>query len=112
MNAKPGLDTFRKNKTQRPESFNPEKSVQENRTMVDENVLEHPNKRLTSRDLPKSIRLTRSTHSAISTIASIENKKMYEVVTDIVEEYIQNLPPQSKKIVRSSVRAINDNKTE
>ena len=112
MNAKPGLGTFRKNKTQRPESFDPEKSVEETRTMVNENVLEHPTKRLTSKDLPKSIRLTLDTHSAISTLASIENKKMYEVVTDIVEEYIQNLSPQSKKIVRSSVKAINETKTK
>lgn len=110
MNTKPGLGSFRKNRTQRPENFDPEKSVKETRTMMNENVLEHPTKHLTSKDLPKSIRLTLDTHSAISTLASIENKKMYEVVTDIVEEYIQNLSPQSKKIVRSSVKAINETK--
>ena len=56
--------------------------------------------------MPKSIRLTLDTHSAISTIANIENKKMHEVVTDIVEEYIQNLPPQNKKLIRNNVEAI------
>ena len=56
--------------------------------------------------MPKSIRLPLDTHSAISTIANIENKKMHEVVTDIVEEYIQNLPPQNKKLIRNNVEAI------
>ncbi|MGL5899142.1 MAG: hypothetical protein ACRCZW_05655 [Lactobacillaceae bacterium] len=56
--------------------------------------------------MPKSIRLTLDTHSAISTIANIENKKMHEVITDIVEEYIQNLPPQNKKLIRNNVEAI------
>ncbi|GAW64917.1 hypothetical protein Lacidipiscis_02124 [Ligilactobacillus acidipiscis] len=106
MNTKPGLNSFRKNKTERPENFNPEKSAEEKRVMPNNTILEHPNRRLTTKDLPKSIRLTLDTHSAISTIASIENKKMYEVVTDIVENYVQNLPPQSKKIVRNSIEAI------
>ena len=56
--------------------------------------------------MPKSIRLTLDTHSAISTIANIENKKMHEVITDIVEEYIQNLPPQNKKLIRNNVETI------
>lgn len=106
MNTKPGLNSFRKNKTERPENFNPEKSAEKKRVMPNNTILEHPNRRLTTKDLPKSIRLTLDTHSAISTIASIENKKMYEVVTDIVENYVQNLPPQSKKIVRNSIEAI------
>lgn len=71
-----------------------------------QNVLQHSKKRLASKDLPKSIRLPLDTHSAISTIANIENKKMHEVVTDIVEEYIQNLPPQNKKLIRNNVEAI------
>ena len=70
------------------------------------NVLEHSKKHLGSKDLPKSIRLPLDTHSAITTIANIENKTMHEVVTDIVEAYIQNLPPQNKKLIRNNVEAI------
>lgn len=78
---------------------------------IDENhdhqkVLHHSQRRLTSKDLPKSIRLPLDTYSAISTISNIGNKKMHEVVTDIVEEYIQHLPPQNKKLIRNNVEAI------
>lgn len=101
-----GLSSFRKNKTERPVSFDPKNSVSEIRTMPDDNILDHPERRLASKDLPKSVRLPLDTHSAISTLASIQNKKIYEVVTDIVEEYIKNLPPQSKKLVKNNVEAI------
>lgn len=77
-----------------------------------QNILEHPKKRLASKDLPKSIRLPLDTHSAISTISNIENKKMYEVVTDIVEEYIQHLPSQNKKLIRNNVEAIKNWKSD
>lgn len=100
-----GLGAFRKNKTKRPEQIEPEQSASEEKTLP-KNVLQHSKKRLASKDLPKSIRLPLDTHSAISTIANIENKKMHEVVTDIVEEYIQNLPPQNKKLIRNNVEAI------
>lgn len=84
---------------------------------IDENhghqkVLHHSQRRLTSKDLPKSIRLPLDTHSAISTISNIENKKMHEVVTDIVEEYIQHLPPQNKKLIRNNVEAIKNWKSD
>ncbi|MBA1394010.1 hypothetical protein EQ500_09070, partial [Lactobacillus sp. XV13L] len=105
MTEKMGLGAFRKNKTQRPEQISPETSVSEERTLP-KNVLEHSKKRLSAKELPKSIRLPLDTHSAISTIANIENKKMHEVVTDIVEDYIQNLPPQNKKLIRNNVEAI------
>ncbi|MFT9412516.1 hypothetical protein [Liquorilactobacillus hordei] len=67
--------------------------------MPTDTILEHPGKRLSSKDLPKSIRLPFDTHSAISTLASIQNKKIYEVVIDIVENYVKYLPPQSKKFL-------------
>lgn len=76
------------------------------------NVLEHSKKYLGSKDLPKSIRLPLDTHSAITTIANIENKTMHEVVTDIVEAYIQNLPPQNKKLIRNNVEAIKQSKNQ
>ena len=76
------------------------------------NVLEHSKKYLGSKDLPKSIRLPLDTHSAITTIANIENKTMHEEVTDIVEAYIQNLPPQNKKLIRNNVEAIKQSKNQ
>lgn len=75
-------------------------------------ALEHPKKRLASKELPKSIRLPLDTHSAISTISNIENKKMNGVVTDIVEEYIQHLPPQNKKLIRNNIEAIKNWKSD
>lgn len=109
-NNKIGLGSFRKNRTERPTSFNPEKSAKAKRTMPDDTILEHSEKRLSSKELPKSIRLPLDTHSAISTLASIQNKKIYEVVTDIVEDYVKDLPPQSKKLVRNNVEAIKNSK--
>lgn len=105
-----GLSSFRKNKTARPANFDPENAAEERRTMPDDTILEHPDRRLSSKDLPKSIRLPLDTHSAISTLASIQNKKIYEVVTDIVENYVKQLPPQSKKLVRNNVEAIKNSK--
>ena len=109
MTDKIGLEAFRKNKTKRPITISPENSVEEKRSMPNKKILTHPNRRLTSKDLPKSIRLPLDTHSAISTIASIQNKKMYEVVNDVMEQYIQELPSQSKKLVRNNVEAIKNN---
>lgn len=37
---------------------------------------------------------------------------MHEVVTDIVEEYIQHLPPQNKKLIRNNVEAIKNWKSD
>lgn len=91
-------------------TINGEISIDENHDY--QKVLHHSQRRLTSKDLPKSIRLPLDTHSAISTISNIENKKMYEVVTDIVEEYIQHLPPQNKKLIRNNVEAIKNWKSD
>lgn len=46
-------------------------SIDENH--VHQKVLHHSQRRLTSKDLPKSIRFPLDTHSAISTISNIEN---------------------------------------
>lgn len=74
------------------------------------NILNHPNHRLNSKELPKSVRLPLDTHSAISTLASIENKKIYEVVTDLVEDYVQNSSPQVKKLIKMQIEAIKQGK--
>ncbi|MBS0943278.1 hypothetical protein JK161_10615 [Leuconostoc mesenteroides] len=100
-----GLNSFRKKRTERPENIVPEISEDTNRSMP-EDLLKLPEKRLTSSDLPKSIRLPLNTHTAISTIATLQSKKIYEVINDIVEDYISNLPVAEKKIIKSSIETV------
>lgn len=102
-----GLGAFRKNKTQRPENILPEKSDSGERTMP-EDLLKLPPK-LRTKDLPKSVRLPLNTHTAISTIAMLKNKKIYEVINDLVEEYVSGLASQEKKIIKNSIEAVAEN---
>jgi len=108
MTEEIGLGSFRKKRTERPENITPEIADETNRTMPEE-LLKLPGKRLTSKELPKSIRLPLNTHTAISTIATLQSKKIYEVINDIVEEYISNLPVSEKKIIRSSIETVKNN---
>lgn len=100
-----GLNSFRKKKTERPRNISPEVSDEIERSMP-EDLLKLPESRLTSTDLPKSIRLPLNTHTAISTIATLQSKKIYEVINDIVEDYISNLPAAEKKIIKSSIETV------
>lgn len=105
MNDQIGLNAIRKNKTERPENIVPEHSESLNNT-VEENILSNTKKRLTTKDLPKSIRIPLDTHTAITTIATIEDKKIYEVINNIVQSYIDEMNPANKKIVKNSVKAV------
>ena len=100
-----GLGGLRKKRTNRPENFVPNQVEEDSRT-TDNKVLESPKKRLTSKDLPKSIRLPLETHAAINTISTIEDIKIYETVNKITEFYIQSLSPAQRKIVKNSVQAV------
>ncbi|MBO1123736.1 MAG: hypothetical protein Q6A81_16240 [Enterococcus casseliflavus] len=106
MNDKIGLNAIRKNKTDRPENIIPAKSEDLSNTTDSGSILKQPQRRLTTKDLPKSIRIAIDTHTAISTIATIEDKKIYEVLNNIVEYYIENMNPANKKIVRNSVKTV------
>lgn len=106
MSEKIGLNAIRKNKTERPENIIPENSESLNNTVDSGSVLKKPTKRLTTKDLPKSIRIPLDTHTAISTIATIEDKKIYEILNQIVEFYIENMNPANRKIVKNSVKAV------
>ncbi|WP_256925967.1 hypothetical protein [Enterococcus faecium] len=77
-----------------------------NATIDSGKILEQSKKRLTTKDLPKSIRMPLDTHTAISTIATIEDKKIYETLNKIVEFYINNMNPANKKIVKNSIKAV------
>ncbi|MCK8617992.1 hypothetical protein LNP00_06455 [Fructobacillus sp. M158] len=100
-----GLSSFRKTKTERPQNITPEVSDEIKRSMP-EDLLKLPESRLTSNELPKSIRLPLNTHTAISTIATLQSKKIYEVINDIVEGYISDLPIAEKKIIKSSIETV------
>lgn len=108
-NDKMGLGAFgktRKNKTIRPQKIEPKKFEEQRRSMPNDQILIKPKRRLTAKDTPKSVQAQLDTHMAIKQIATIENKRNYEVLNEIVESYVQNMPSQSKKLVIDSVRAI------
>ncbi|KRM22685.1 hypothetical protein [Latilactobacillus graminis] len=102
---KVGLGSLRKKRTSRPDSFVPNQSEDDKRT-TETVVLKSEKKKLTSKDLPKSIRLPLETHAAINTISTIEDAKIYETVNKITEFYIQSLTPAQRKIVKNSVQAV------
>lgn len=101
-----GLNAIRKNKTERPENILPENSEVLNNTTESEKILNNTERRLTTKDLPKSLRVPLDTHTAITTIATIEDKKIYEIINQVVEHYINDMNPANKKIVRNSVKAV------
>ncbi|WP_088816379.1 MULTISPECIES: hypothetical protein [Listeria] len=102
-----GLNSFRKNKTERPESIKPTASESQERSRP-ENLLITENRKLTTKDLPKSIRISIETHTAISTISTIEDMKIYEVINLVVENYINEMPPQKQKLIRNSIKSVKE----
>lgn len=109
-NGKPiaGLGMFkeRQNKTSRPEKQEPKVSEQKHRTLPDDQILVKPRRKLTQKDTPKSVQAQLDTHAALKQIATIENKRMYEVLNEVVEKYIQDMPNQSKKLVIDNIRVV------
>ncbi|EIB6117517.1 hypothetical protein [Enterococcus sp. MSG3310] len=101
-----GLNAIRKNKTERPENILPENSEALNNTTESDKILNNAERRLTTKDLPKSLRVPLDTHTAITTIATIEDKKIYEIINQVVEHYINDMNPANKKIVKNSVKAV------
>lgn len=102
-----GLGSFRKKRTERPENVVPKKADENERTMP-EDLLKLPEK-LRTKDLAKSVRLPVNTHTAIATIATLKNKRIYEVINDLVEGYVSDLPTQEKKIIKSSIETVANN---
>ncbi|KRM62684.1 hypothetical protein FC26_GL001810 [Paucilactobacillus vaccinostercus DSM 20634] len=49
---------------------------------------------------------------AIKQIASVEDKKIYDVVDEIVETYIKNMSDSSKKVILNAVREVQKNMTD
>lgn len=98
-----GLGSLRKNKTPRPVTIAPENAAKEKRTMPDQ-ILDHGGRKRAS-ELPKSIRIGLDTHTALQTIALLQDKPLYQALTDIVENYVQEQPSAVRKQIRANVMA-------
>ncbi|PER38364.1 hypothetical protein COL26_32660 [Bacillus thuringiensis] len=95
----------REKKTAGSVTFEPERKEEQDRSFPEKGKLfEKPKRKLTTKDLPKSIRLSIETHTAISTLATIEDMKIYEVINMLVEEKVESLPLSKQKLVKNTVK--------
>lgn len=79
----------------------------QDRTFPEEDKLfEKPKKKLTTKELPKSFRVSLETHTAISTLATIEDMKIYEVINMLIEEKVAALPAPKQNLVRNAVKQV------
>lgn len=53
--------------------------------------------------LPKTIRVAKDTHRAISTIAMLNDKPIYEVIDILLNKYIDDLDPVQRKLIKKNV---------
>ncbi|HDR7310125.1 TPA: hypothetical protein QCX08_002517, partial [Bacillus cytotoxicus] len=102
-----GMIKNRKKKTQGSENFLPENQEEQKRSFPeDELMFVKPKKKLTTKDLPKSIRISIETHAAISALATLQGLNIYEVVNQMVEEKVASLPPAQQKLVKNTVKQV------
>ncbi len=107
-----GLGKIRKNKTFRPERIEPKVSETIRRSLPDDQILMHYTRKLKAKDTPKSVQTQIDTHMAIKQIGIVENKKNYEVINELVEKYINDMPDTKKKLVMEFVRQVQRNMPE
>ncbi|HFK1403159.1 TPA: hypothetical protein ACGXK1_005215 [Bacillus cereus] len=72
----------------------------------EDKLFEKPKRKLTTKELPKSFRVSLETHTAISTLATIEDMKIYEVINMLIEEKVAALPEPKQKLVRDAVKQV------
>ncbi|MFJ5746771.1 hypothetical protein ACQKNT_25130 [Bacillus cereus] len=95
----------REKKTEGSENFTPEQKEEQERSFPERGKLfEKPKRKLTTKDLPKSVRLSIETHTAIATLGTIEDMKIYEVINMLVEEKVESLPLAKQKIIKNTVK--------
>lgn len=95
----------RQKKTEASITVTPENQEEQKRSFPEGGKLfEKPKRKLTTKDLPKSIRLSVETHTAISTLATIEDMKIYEVINMLVEEKVDSLPLSKQKLIKNTVK--------
>ncbi|PFJ09066.1 hypothetical protein COD67_15205 [Bacillus cereus] len=83
-----------------------EKEKQDRTFPEEDKIFEKPKRKLTTKELPKSFRVSLETHTAISTLATIEDMKIYEVINMLIEEKVAALPEPKQKLVRNAVKQV------
>lgn len=104
-----GLGSIRKNKTSSPKKIEPNRTIKQRRSLPSDQILIRPTRRLNKKDTPKSVQMQIDTHVAIKMIGVVENKRMYEVLNEITEEYVKHMPESSKKLIIDNVRMAQEN---
>ncbi|TLG70260.1 hypothetical protein [Culicoidibacter larvae] len=108
----------RQNRTERSVSIEPTQVASDQRSFPDEPIIQRETpkekqiirRKTTSKsnDLPKSIRISLADHVAISTISMVEDIKIYEVISNMVDLYVETLSPPQQKLVKNAVTATKD----
>ncbi|MCQ6531063.1 hypothetical protein [Bacillus mycoides] len=94
-------------KTEGSITITPESKEEQERTFPeDDKLFEKPKRKLTTKELPKSFRVSLETHTAISTLATIEDMKIYEVINMLIEEKVASLPAPKQKLVKNAVKQV------
>ncbi|WP_420481158.1 hypothetical protein [Bacillus mycoides] len=83
-----------------------EKEKQDLTFPEEDKLFEKPKRKLTTKELPKSFRVSLETHTAISTLATIEDMKIYEVINMLIEEKVAALPAPKQNLVRNAVKQV------
>ncbi|PEQ03461.1 hypothetical protein [Bacillus toyonensis] len=98
---------MRRKKTEGSVTITPENKEKQERSFPEDNKLfEKPKRKLTTQELPKSFRVSLETHTAISTLATIEDMKIYEVINMLIEEKVSLLPAPKQKLVKNAVKQV------
>lgn len=101
----------RKKKTESSITVTPENQEEQKRSFPeDDKIFEKPKRKLTTKELPKSFRVSLETHTAISTLATIEDMKIYEVINMLIEEKVSSLPTPKQKLVKNAVKQVLESK--
>ncbi len=83
-----------------------EKGKQDRTLPEEDKLFEKPKRKLTTKELPKSFRVSLETHTAISTLATIEDMKIYEVINMLIEEKVAALPEPKQQLVKNAVKQV------
>ncbi|MBE5108539.1 hypothetical protein IGI01_25825 [Bacillus thuringiensis] len=98
---------MRRKKTEGSVTITPESQKKQERSFPEDGKLfEKPKRKLTTKELPKSFRVSLETHTAISTLATIEDMKIYEVINMLIEEKVAALPTAKQKLVKNAVKQV------
>ncbi|WP_436866603.1 hypothetical protein [Bacillus fungorum] len=95
----------RKKTTEGSVTVKPENKEEQERTLPDK-IFKTPKKKGYSGDYPKSLRASLETHTAIATIATMQDINKYEALDVITEAFIEQLTPTQQKLIRNSIKQV------